>query len=198
VRGKQLPRVPREDICPSATHIHSTIIHAIPHTGTSRRNRVLPSGSPSHAETHAVWQNRGQDQPGSLTPSSPKAKRLSTRELSHGWKRPTPSRTWGQYTQGKSSPPCSSHPRPRPAASLLSLHVPQPPTLGEGAVRDVEGTHGDAHEDQELKEPKSIMEEKWTRKLSQGKDTGSQSRPAPEPPLKEQGWGCGWRDFLMG
>ena len=38
--------------------------------------------------------------------------------------------------------------------------TPRPPTVGEGAIGDVEGAHGDAHENQELKEPKPMVQ-KW-------------------------------------
>lgn len=58
--------------------------------------------------------------------------------------------------QGKEPPtlPPTHHPPccPSPPLSL------KPPTLGKGAIRDVEGTHGDSHKDQEFKKPKPAGE----------------------------------------
>ena len=59
--------------------------------------------------------------------------------------------------------------------------LPRPPTVGEGAIGDVEGAHSDAHENQELKEPKP-MAQKWagqTRELSRGEEKLAPQNPIP-------------------
>lgn len=72
---------------------------------------------------------------------------------------------------------------------------PRPPTVGEGAIGDVEGTHSDAHENQELKEPKPMVQ-KWvgqTRELN--RDRGKAGPPESHP--HRTSTGRDGRDFLM-
>lgn len=115
-----------------------------------------PSGSPRpHTEMLC-----SRVKAGPLNPQNcPKATWPSTRVLSPGYKQ--------QY------PPVlvplgSPHPSP-----------PRPPTVGEGAIGDVEGTHSDAHENQELKEPKPMVQ-KWvgqTRELNRIREVGQPNQP---------------------
>lgn len=90
-----------------------------------------------------------------------------------------------QNVEDRQPPGVSVTPRQRAThpATLLTAPPPQssePPTLGKGAIRDVEGTHGDTHEDQEFKKPKPARDMKG--KLSGGIDIRNQSRGSPEPP----------------
>lgn len=98
----------------------------------------------------------------------------------------------GENTEGCQPPgvsvmPRQSHPHSptHPTTLLAAPPVPsEPPTLGKGAIRDVEGTHGDTHEDQELKKPKPTREMKGEAEWGHRQN---RSGGSPEPPPQGTG-----------
>ena len=144
------------------TLIHSTVMCAAPCTrDTQKKRSPCSQRAPSPAQRQSVAGNGpGVKQvPSFPSPpqSCPEAIWPSTRALCPDQEPRTESAAWGLGTRAKSSPPPSTIPSGTHAPpGSLQPSPPRPPTVGEGAIRDVEGAHGDAHKDQELKEPKPV------------------------------------------
>lgn len=168
---------------PSHTFIHSTIICAKPCTGTLRKSKGPALREPPAMHRDSVA-GHGSTLGRYLCPPLPK---VAQRPYDHG-----PERCLLTRSRGPSQQPVVCVPGHRAAPpALLPLGTPHPswwpPTLPtkkltvrEGAIGDVEGTHGDAHKDQELKEPEPMG---WglgqTGQWSRVRGTGLTPRSSP-------------------